>query len=250
MKAFIKKFLSAIVALVLFFTTSNAQSLASYNSNWINVNAATRNIVSINVVVAGGTATVQAQGACTPTLCDWGVQATTAYAPNVGTNPASVAKGLTSAFSNSFSKIILTAELRGDVLEVTTFTTFTDGSGRFPFMNTENFRRAPATLTAPSMLSPACGATFSNFPRTTKFDWKPVAGAVSYIVEVDCLGCCKAGAWCWDIGKTWKIEKDIKGTTCSYDFTGAQPGRWRVSAVDATGKEGTKSAWCGFVYTK
>ena len=99
------------------------------------------------------------------------------------------------------------AELKGDVLEVTIFMTFTDGSGRFPYTITENFHRIPSTLLAPTMVSPACGSTFSNFPRTTNFVWKPVAGAVSYIVEVDCFGSCKAGAWCTDIGQVWKIQK-------------------------------------------
>ena len=251
MKASIQKSFLAVIASVLFFVSAQAQSsLASYNGSWANNNAAARNIVSIKFVVAGGTATVQAYGACSPTPCDWGVQAATVYAPNTTTNPANSAKGVTSLINNSFSRTILTAELKGDVLEVTIFMTFTDGSGRFPYTITENFRRAPSTLPAPTMVSPACGATFSNFPRITNFVWKPVTGAVSYIVEVDCFGCCKIGAWCTDIGQTWKIEKGITTTTYSHDFVGAQPGRWRVSAVDATGKEGAKSAWCGFVYTR
>ena len=250
MKASIQKSVFALIASVLFFVSAQAQSLASYNGNWANNNPATRGLVSINLVVAGGTVTVQAQGACSPTPCDWGVQAATAYAPNVTTNPASLAKGVASLINTSFSRTILTAELKSDVLEVTTFTTFTDGSGRFPYMSTENFHRASTTLPAPGQLSPACGSKFSNFPRTTNFVWKPVTGAVSYIVEVDCMDCCKSGSWCTDIGQSWKIQKGITGTTYSHDFVGAQPGRWRVSAVGANGREGAKSAWCDFTYTR
>lgn len=35
-----------------------------------------------------------------------------------------------------------------------------------------------------------------------------------------------------------------------FDFVGAQPGRWRVWAVDNEGREGEKSPWRTFTYTK
>lgn len=106
------------------------------------------------------------------------------------------------------------------------------------------------TLSAPTQVSPACGSVFNNYPRTTTFKWKAVNGAKSYTIEIDCYGCCKSGKWCSDVGKTFKVEKGLTSTTYTYNFVGAQPGRWRVWAVDANGKEGTKSAWCDFKYTR
>ena len=34
----------------------------------------------------------------------------------------------------------------------------------------------------------------------------------------------------------------------TFDFVGAQPGRWRVWAVDVNGQKGPKSDWWGFSY--
>lgn len=105
-------------------------------------------------------------------------------------------------------------------------------------------------LPAPTLLSPACGSTFNIFPRTTNLSWRAVSGAASYVVEIDCYHCCESGKWCTDLGRTWRIERGITATSYTFDYVGAQPGRWRVSAVDASGREGAKSAWCEFTYTR
>jgi hypothetical protein len=44
--------------------------------------------------------------------------------------------------------------------------------------------------------------------------------------------------------------KETTSTEYQFDFVGAQPGRWRVSAVDDSGREGPKSDWWTFRYTK
>jgi hypothetical protein len=36
----------------------------------------------------------------------------------------------------------------------------------------------------------------------------------------------------------------------TFDFVGAQPGRWRVWALDKNGKPGQKSPWWTFHYTR
>jgi eukaryotic-like serine/threonine-protein kinase len=36
----------------------------------------------------------------------------------------------------------------------------------------------------------------------------------------------------------------------SFDFVGAQPGRWRVWAVDPEGREGSRSAWRRFEFKR
>jgi hypothetical protein len=40
----------------------------------------------------------------------------------------------------------------------------------------------------------------------------------------------------------------LNSTSYEFGFAGAQPGRWRVWAVDKDGREGFKSPWRTFVY--
>jgi hypothetical protein len=80
-----------------------------------------------------------------------------------------------------------------------------------------------------------------------------VPGAASYTVELDCLDCCAAGEWCADRGKPWKVIRGIKSVQSpgyKLEFVSAQPGRWRVWAVDEQGREGEKSPWRTFRFTK
>lgn len=51
---------------------SAALTLASLVGTWVNVNAATQDIVKIVLTNNGGSLGVHAFGACSPTPCDWG----------------------------------------------------------------------------------------------------------------------------------------------------------------------------------
>ncbi len=103
-------------------------------------------------------------------------------------------------------------------------------------------------LAAPQQISPPDGAVFYHVPRTTYLEWTAVPGAASYTVEIDCLLCCDPDQWCTDVGVTWGVFPGITATNYRHDFVGAQPGRWRVWAVDAYGNAGPKSGWRGFEY--
>lgn len=105
-------------------------------------------------------------------------------------------------------------------------------------------------LPAPVQISPANRANFDHFPRTTTLKWRAVHNASSYTVEIDCYHCCLANKWCADVGKVWKVVKDLTTTSYTFDFVGKQSGRWRVWAVGADGTQGSKSDWWEFVYTK
>jgi hypothetical protein len=119
-------------------------------------------------------------------------------------------------------------------------------------------RGAPGVnLPAPPQLSPADGATFDHFPRRTRLEWSPVEGAASYAVEVDyCEARGSRAGGCADPQPLASLMKNVppthgvKGTAYEFDFGGAQPGRWRVWAVDGEGREGFKSPWRRFVYLK
>ena len=104
------------------------------------------------------------------------------------------------------------------------------------------------TLDTPILVSPVEDQVFSHYPRRTTLAWNPVAGATGYVVQVDC---------CQDrqilSGSVWQtVQKTIVNTTAfSFDFNGAQPGRWSVFAIDSTNahQQSAPSAWRTFRYT-
>ncbi len=106
------------------------------------------------------------------------------------------------------------------------------------------------SLEVPQLLSPADGSVFNHYPRTTKLQWMRVRGAASYTVEIDCFHCCESNKWCSDVGRTWIVVPNLRTTNHTFNFVGAQPGRWRVWAVDSSGREGSKSSWREFRYTR
>jgi tetratricopeptide (TPR) repeat protein/peroxiredoxin len=100
---------------------------------------------------------------------------------------------------------------------------------------------------APRLLSPEDGAVLDQYPRHTTVVWSEVPGAVEYAVEWDYKS---AGEWNLD-------QRGMPGATihtnqpvATFDFVGAQPGRWRVWAINAAGDAGPKSEWREFRYTK
>lgn len=104
-----------------------------------------------------------------------------------------------------------------------------------------------ASLPAPKLLAPAPKTVFNHYPRKTVLSWEPVPGAVAYGVEVDWF----MQRWNTDHqGRSESLYSGIQETQLTFSFMGAQPGRWRVWAVDAQGRAGAKSEWWEFSYTK
>ncbi len=104
----------------------------------------------------------------------------------------------------------------------------------------------PTILPAPVQLSPANGTIFNNYPRTTTLQWQAVSGAVSYSVEVDYYS---PGDTTCTSGALLKNPTGLTTTSYTFDFVGAQPGCWKVWAVDSGGQAGTVSDWWLFTYT-
>ena len=134
-----KSFLS--VAFLLGFlaaaTPLHAQ-LAQFQGDWVNTNSATKSLVRL---VIRGTE-VHPFGACHPNPCDWGELGAVAYSPNVGADAQRSAEALVATRHTSYSEVILVLEpTRDHGLRVSTFTRFTDNSGRSPYTLTEVFRR-------------------------------------------------------------------------------------------------------------
>jgi hypothetical protein len=103
----------------------------------------------------------------------------------------------------------------------------------------------------PAQLTPAPNTTFNHYPRNTTLAWSAVSdpsGPVTYRVEVEyCHGsvydpssCTPRTDWC---------AGALSGTTCSFNFVGMQPGRWRVRAVDNAGNQSAYSDWSSFAFS-
>lgn len=110
-------------------------------------------------------------------------------------------------------------------------------------------------LPAPAQINPAEGAVIDSYLRITKLEWAPVAGAVSYGFEVEACSTpyLSVRAGIPDDGECINpspfFEKSrLAGTTIEFPFRGAQPGRWRVWAIDKDQRQGFKSPWRRFVH--
>ena len=119
-----------------------------------------------------------------------------------------------------------------------------------PAWVTVTIDRAIEPITAPRVLSPANGTVFSHYPRTTTLRWERVPGAMSYTVQIDCFHCCEVNRWCTDVGDPGRVVRNVRALTYTFEFGGAQPGRWRVWGVSSNGEEGPKSEWWEFRYTQ
>lgn len=97
--------------------------------------------------------------------------------------------------------------------------------------------------TSPIPLLPKTGTTFDHYPRKTVLEWLPVKGALSYGVEIE---------WGDQDQKIWTPSHihNTDLTRYTFNFTRAQPGRWRVWAMLPNNEESPKSDWQYFRYTR
>jgi hypothetical protein len=109
---------------------------------------------------------------------------------------------------------------------------------------------AESRLAAPVPVAPPEGSVFDYWPRTTTLEWLPVEGATVYWVEVDYFSHGENAGWASERGVPAYMIESVDQTAYTFDFVGAQPGRWRVWAVDNAGREGVKSDWWGFEYLR
>jgi hypothetical protein len=89
-------------------------------------------------------------------------------------------------------------------------------------------------------VSPGNGTVFDHYPRTTTLEWEDV-GASSYALEIQ---------YCYDGHCVpYLAAAKLKDSSYTFDFAGAQEGRWRVWTVDG-GYQGPKTNWSTFSYSK
>jgi CARDB len=90
---------------------------------------------------------------------------------------------------------------------------------------------------------------FDHFPRLTALIWRPVAGAATYEVQIEFGNDCAETAECDSWFPTFQSGAITAHTGFVTDFVGAQPGRWRVAARDASGAVLSTSAYVYFRYS-
>lgn len=140
------RFLATLLACLLGVAALPAAA-ADFNGllgTWENEDAGSRGIVK---VVVGGSAagpTLQVFGACSPTPCDWGVSAATAYSSSTGSSPAADTQAVVASFAGGGGTTLVVLRPRGDRVEVTAYKSFTDGSGRNGYVTEGRFRKAAA----------------------------------------------------------------------------------------------------------
>jgi hypothetical protein len=141
--------------------------------------------------------------------------------------------------------------LEADRITVSEYDAFLDSVAVFlPYVDAAGL---PGT---PEPVAPDEGAVFDVYPRTTTLEWAPVAGAAGYLVEIQGrVATADAGddtprsvEWVPERGGLHAYE--VTGTGLRFDFVGAQPGRWRVRALDTLGRAGPASPWRHFSHTR
>ncbi len=97
-----------------------------------------------------------------------------------------------------------------------------------------------ATLATPVMVSPTNNQHFFHYPRITTLACKPVSGASGYLFEWEY----------YDVQWEPREQVTMLDPYFTFNFIGDQPGRWRVTAVDLSGKKDPSkaSAWRTFDY--
>jgi TonB family protein len=101
------------------------------------------------------------------------------------------------------------------------------------------------SLPAPKPVAPNDKAMFDGYPRHVTCKWEASPGAVAYLLE-----------WDYMYHDVWHAEAEgmpgaayeVAGTETSFDFVGAQSGRWRVWPVNGSGQRGNPSEWRTFRY--
>ncbi len=233
-----KVFILTISTLFLFSMSVNAQ-MRSFVGNWVNTNSNTSGMTRLVVSASGNRAYIHAWGQCSPRDCDWGRTNATKFYTGVSSN---VVSGLMGNYSQSgIRRMIILKKLRGNLLQAQVLKTFS-GNSRQNTIQTYTFRKTrSAVLGTPVVVSPRNNARFTNYPRRTTLDWRPVRGATAYGVEVEYYDP-RSRSW---VGNYKSAT--IRTTNYTFNFIGDQPGRWRVWAIRGN-TNSRKSAWRTFSY--
>lgn len=240
-----------ICTLLLAAASATAQN-DPFLGNWANVDANTGGLTRLSITANQAGPAVHGFGKCQPSDCDWGTTPLALLGYSAADNNPTRALAV---WDTGFSSMYAILHFDGSYLVTEVYTVFKDNSGRSSFrslnlLKPDTTSSNPSGLAAPQQLQPPDGSVFSNFPRTTALSWTTVDAAATYGVEIDCFQCCQANRWCTDVGGPSLIQEGLARPAYTFDWVGAQPGRWRVWARDASGNKGAVTGWWGFTYTQ
>ena len=234
-----RRFILLIISALFLSSVSVNAQMRNFVGNWVNSDSNTSGMTKLRITSDGSRAFVSAWGQCSPSDCDWGKKTATKYYKGVSSRSVS---GISSNFSsNGVRRLVILNMPRLNVIRAQVLKQFS-GSNRQNTIQTYTFRRLRSTsLRTPAMISPTNNIRFTNFPRRTTLDWRPVNGATSYGVEVQYYD---RGSRRWI--RDYKTET-VNRTQYTFNFIGDQGGRWRVWAIRGS-RVSQKSAWRTFSY--
>ena len=110
----------------------------------------------------------------------------------------------------------------------------------------------------PRPVTPADGETFYVYPRRTSVSWEPVPGATHYVLDVETMttivesrqGRTLSSRRGWAPVAGTHVRQRFTEASGTFDFIGANAGRWRVRAINARGIASRASEWRGFEYLR
>ncbi|MCK5058703.1 MAG: hypothetical protein KAT34_18785 [Candidatus Aminicenantes bacterium] len=232
-------------ALVISLTAPSFARISQFTGLWKNSDPNTRGITKLRIQATGASVTVHAWSKCHPKDCDRGEQAAKVYASSVSANLESDARALTVVFSSSGNRTLLAIHTAGTRrLKVDVYKNYQASSKRTNYNTIEFFEKVslPVLVLKPKQVAPVDGIVFHHYPRRTTLKWTAVPGARSYTVEHQ-----------FKSGNTWSgsvIVPIIRTNGYTFNFVGAQPGRWRVWAIRSNGLATPKTGWWHFRYTR
>ncbi len=245
----------ATFVLILFTSISALADLYDFEGTWRNNNPKTEGISSLKIELNVYTPAIEASAqCCLPEQHKWGTVDAMVYGPKGAENLWESADTLSALFRTKHGQHVVIIRMPEiNTLQVEVLTHYTDKSKKTDFREVHRFQRImerqPAG--APKLISPANHTAFFHYPRKTTLRWDKKYNAAGYIVEIDCFECCKAGKWCSETGSPWKtVTLDKDSTSFTFNFPGAQEGRWRVKTIDERGESGPESRWWDFRYAR
>ncbi len=252
-----------LACLFLLLCATVIASTSQFTGEWDNTNAGASDFSKLIISGSGPKLSIKASGSCKTAACDWAPTIGTIYADSIHSNMAGSAQLLVGLFpTNQGEKYLLLKptgphRLRGEVLtryrnsvQNNYVKTYLFTQKNVPKEKGDKKAAADLPLPPPRLVTPKNGKTYYHYPRKTLLKWKPVKGASSYVVEVDCYHCCRYKQWCSTLGHPWLEEKNITNTQFLFEFIGPQTARWRVWAVSASGTDGYKAPWQKFKYRR
>jgi serine/threonine protein kinase len=167
--------------------------------------------------------------------------ASTASAPTGGPPTSTAAGAVTRNGNGSGGKVTLSSATNGQP-GVTSTRGVAPTTTRAVTTRPAPTTGPPAKVAVPRLISPTDHEVRSNFPRTTTFTWAAVPNASEYLAEVE--------YWSSAAGVGWTDLDHLRtsATAWTFDFVGAQPGRWRVTAFSGA-RSSSASEWRYFDYT-